>query len=324
MPATLHAEANTQIDQIALTKRTIDQILDQTLEEIQNGKIEPAIESLVYRLGKISNQFPSKVFHDWIRDYCTAHPLADVLWESPITNRCYSKPKGYAGDATLIDYIYLKEGAAEFKNEVAQRIHKSVCSATSCDSVRERAKYFGNKISQISNQKKRKISAISIASGHLRELDHVQNFEEKVDHFIGLDQDADSNVEARRSYPYKGLTVLDESIKYVLAGKLPAESFDLVYSAGLFDYLEEKLAARMTRRMFDLVAPGGTMIIPNFAKGIIERGYMDTFMDWYLIYRDEMEMYGFMKELDMTQVASWDIHGDKYGNILYLTVVKKG
>jgi hypothetical protein len=51
---------------------------------------------------------------------------------------------------------------------------------------------------------------------------------------------------------------------------------------------------------------------------------METFMDWYLIYRDEMELYGFMKELDMSQVASWNIHGDKYGNILYLTVVKKG
>ncbi len=47
----------------------------------------------------------------------------------------------------------------------------------------------------------------------------------------------------------------------------------------------------MIRRMFDLVTTGGTMIIPNFAKGIIERGYMETFMDWYLIYRDEMEMF---------------------------------
>jgi extracellular factor (EF) 3-hydroxypalmitic acid methyl ester biosynthesis protein len=325
MTASLQAETTNQvIDQITLTKRSIDQILDRTMELVNQGDSGIAISSLFFRLGKLSAKFSCETFQDWIRDYCTSHPIAEILWQSPITKRCFSKPKGYAGDATLIDYIYLKDENIEFANEIAEILHKSICNSTSCDSVRERAKYFGNLITQISESKNRKISAISIASGHLRELDHVSHFEDKVYHFIGLDQDAESNTEARRSYPFKGLTVLDESIKYVLAGKLEAESYDLVYSAGLFDYLDEKVAARMTKRMFELVVPGGTMVIPNFAKGIIERGYMETFMDWYLIYRDEMELYGFMKELDMSQVASWNIHGDKYGNILYLTVVKKG
>lgn len=323
MTTNLQVKTNVHVDQVSLTKRSLDFLLNDAYKSINENPVS-SVKFLFYKLGKLSHQFQNDVFQDWIRGYCTAHPVAEILWESPITKRCFSKPKGYAGDATLIDYIYKKDSHNENISDTAQKIHETICQATSCDSVRERAKFFGHQISQISYQKNRKISAISIASGHLRELDHVENFEDKVNLFIGLDQDADSNVEARRSYPYPGLTVLDESIKYVLAGKLPAESFDLVYSAGLFDYLEEKIAARMTRRMFDLVAPGGTMIIPNFAKGIIERGYMETFMDWYLIYRDEMEMYGFMKELDMTQVASWDIHGDKYGNILYLTVVKNG
>lgn len=323
MPATFHANNATHINLKTLSKNTLNHILNNTLEDFKQENYVSASHQLVMSLGKLSAKCSSDEFQEWIKGHCLAHPVAKYFLQTPVTNRCFTKPKGYAGDATLIDYIYLKENLTEYTDDTSQKIHDAICQATSCDSVRERAKFFGNQISQLSKQKNRKISAISIASGHLRELDHVENFEDKVYHFIGLDQDADSNVEARRSYPYKGLTVLDESIKYVLAGKLAPESFDLVYSAGLFDYLEEKLAARMTRRMFDLVAPGGTMIIPNFAKGIIERGYMETFMDWYLIYRDEMEVYGFMKELDMTQVASWDIHGDKYGNILYLTVNKK-
>jgi extracellular factor (EF) 3-hydroxypalmitic acid methyl ester biosynthesis protein len=325
MTASLQAETTNQvIDQISLTKRTIDQILDRTMDEYLQQNFEVGTDQLVKCLGKISNQYSPEVFKNWIRDYCLAHPVADFLLKTPVNERCYQKPKGYAGDALLIDYFYRKINHNFDGSIQTERLNDSLVSSTSGESVRERAKYFGNLITQISESKKRKISAISIASGHLRELDHVSHFEDKVYHFIGLDQDAESNTEARRSYPFKGLTVLDESIKYVLAGKLEAESYDLVYSAGLFDYLDEKVAARMTKRMFELVVPGGTMVIPNFAKGIIERGYMETFMDWYLIYRDEMELYGFMKELDMSQVASWNIHGDKYGNILYLTVVKKG
>ncbi len=57
-------------------------------------------------------------------------------------------------DATLIDYIYKKDSHNENISDTAQKIHETICQATSCDSVRERAKFFGHQISQISYQKK--------------------------------------------------------------------------------------------------------------------------------------------------------------------------
>ncbi len=306
-----------------ITQVLIDRILDETMEYFEREDHNAGVHHLCVRLGKLLQTHGTDTFKDWIKDYCLAHPVSYFLMQSPFTKRCFDKPKGYAGDATLIDYIYRIGDLKEGHTADGKMIHDACIMSSCCDSVRWRAQHLGNEINALYTQKERKISAISIASGHLRELSYVDSFDHKIENFVGLDQDEDSNTEARKSFPYKNLYVFDESIKYVLSKKLPEQSFDLVYSTGLFDYLDDKLAARMTSRMFDLVAPGGSMIIPNFAKGMPEQGYMEAFMDWYLIYRNEAQVFDFMSELDMTKVESYDIYSDPSGNVLYLKVNKK-
>jgi extracellular factor (EF) 3-hydroxypalmitic acid methyl ester biosynthesis protein len=298
-------------------------ILDSSLEAINNKEYAKAVLTLQQRLGKFTMIHGTEEVQGWIQDYCLSHPVTDMLMQSPFTKRCMDKPKGYAGDATLIDYIYRIGDLKESHTPEGKSLHDTLIMSSSCEAVRWRAQHLGEEINAMYEKKARKISAISIASGHLRELEHVKNFEDKIENFIGLDQDKDSNAQARKFYPYKNLFIFDECIKYVLTRKLPAESFDLVYSTGLFDYLDAKLSARMTSRMFELVNAGGSMIIPNFAKNTLEQGYMECFMDWYLTYRDEIELFDFMSELDMDQVASYQIYGDQFGNILYLKVTKK-
>lgn len=306
-----------------VTKKLIDQILDTSLNHFQTENYVSGVQNLLDRLSKLVNIHGSESFQEWIKEYCLAHPISGYLFQSPFTKRCFDKPKGYAGDATLIDYIYRIGTLKEEYTEIGKMIHDICIHSSCCESVRWRAQHLGEEINKLYESKGRKISAISIASGHLRELSYVPNFESKIENFVGLDQDEDSNEMARSSYPYKNLYIFDESIKYVLSKKLPENSFDLVYSTGLFDYLETKVAARMTSRMFDLVAPGGSMIIQNFAKGTPEQGYMEAFMDWYLIYRDEAEVMDFMSEINMDQVASFKVYSDYSGNVLYLKVIKK-
>lgn len=306
-----------------ITKKLIDRILDKTYEDFQNEDYVSGVYNLCIRLGKLLQTHGTDTFQNWIKDYCLSHPVSGYLMESPFTKRCFDKPKGYAGDATLIDYIYQLGDLKEVHTQAGKMIHDACIMSSCCDSVRWRAVHLGSEIDKMFELKGRKISALSIASGHLRELSYIENFSDKIDNFVGLDQDEESNEEARRSYPFNNLYIFDESIRYVLSKKLPEQSFDLVYSTGLFDYLDDKLSARMTSRMFDLVAPGGSMIIPNFAKGMPEQGYMEAFMDWYLIYRDENQLFDFMSELNMDEVESYEIYSDPTGNVLYLKVNKK-
>lgn len=65
---------------------------------------------------------------------------------------------------------------------------------------------------------------------------------------------------------------------------------DLVWSAGLFDYLNDRLAAALLRRMWDATAEGGEVIVGNFHTSNPDRAWMEWCGDWHLIHRDEDDM----------------------------------
>ena len=111
----------------------------------------------------------------------------------------------------------------------------------------------------------------------------------QIKEFVALDQDADSLAHVNRAYAGTGVRTVQASVKSILSGKIAFEGFDFVYAAGLYDYLAERVATRFTRLMFDMLAPGGRLLVANFAPVLPEVGYMETFMDWKLIYRTAEE-----------------------------------
>jgi len=165
---------------------------------------------------------------------------------------------------------------------------------------------------------------LSVASGHLRELHQIEDFDTKINSFVALDQDVTSNQLVRDTFNHQNLTVLDESLRYILTGRLAGAKFDFVYSSGLYDYLDNKLATRLTTLLFDTVKPGGTLLIANFCPGLHERGYMEAFMDWYLIYRDEAQFISLLRGINH-QLNSDSIrtYRDDYCNVVYMAITRK-
>ena len=41
-----------------------------------------------------------------LREQIQSHPVRALIHEDPMTRRSFEKPRGYAGDAVLLDYIY--------------------------------------------------------------------------------------------------------------------------------------------------------------------------------------------------------------------------
>jgi extracellular factor (EF) 3-hydroxypalmitic acid methyl ester biosynthesis protein len=61
---------------------------------------------------------------------------------------------------------------------------------------------------------------------------------------------------------------------------------DIIYSAGLMDYIQDKLFVKMIDRCHTQLKPGGVLILGNF--GVHKnRNMMDHLLQWWLIYRDE-------------------------------------
>ncbi len=113
------------------------------------------------------------------------------------------------------------------------------------------------------------------------------------------------------------------SVVDLLRGRLALTDLSLVYASGLFDYLSEGLAIRLARFMFSLLGPGGRMLIANFTPDSHGRAYMEAFMDWNLIYRDEDDMKAIAATLPEQQVAEARVHRDTQGNIVHLSVSRQ-
>jgi cyclopropane fatty-acyl-phospholipid synthase-like methyltransferase len=61
---------------------------------------------------------------------------------------------------------------------------------------------------------------------------------------------------------------LNKSVRELLRDRTFEGRFDLIYSAGLYDYLEKKVATKLTDRLFELLAPGGYLLLTNFLPSI--------------------------------------------------------
>jgi hypothetical protein len=113
-------------------------------------------------------------------------------------------------------------------------------------------------------------------------------------------------------------------LKQLLRESVAVEPVDFIYAAGLFDYLNDHLAVRTIKRMFDLLRRGGRLVVANFTPQSSGRAYMEAFMDWWLIYRTGAELDALAAGLPMGEVAGRNRIDDPYGNIAYLDLRKAG
>lgn len=69
------------------------------------------------------------------------------------------------------------------------------------------------------------------------------------------------------------------------------QRFDLVWSAGLFDYLDERTATLLLKKMWSWTADGGELIVGNFHVSNQDRPWMEWCGNWRLIHRTEEDMF---------------------------------
>ena len=74
------------------------------------------------------------------------------------------------------------------------------------------------------------------------------------------------------------------------------------------------------RVMFEMLRSGGKLLVANFVphKSI---GYMESFMQWQLIYRSVAEVEAFANEIEPSQIASQRTFFDEHSNIVFLELV---
>src|SRR5205085_2246821 len=65
---------------------------------------------------------------------------------------------------------------------------------------------------------------------------------------------------------------------------------DVIYSAGLFDYLQPDHAVQVLNWIHAQLEPKGMAVIGNFDSRCADRALLDHILDWRLLYRSGDEM----------------------------------
>jgi SAM-dependent methyltransferase len=303
-----------------------ESMLDR-LERMLGGSeeaIEAGMKELLLVLWKVKSTSEPEVWES-VMTQCLSHPARELIHQDPFASRCFRKPRGYAGDAVLIDYLYTRncdsEGSLEVSN-LGRRIFDFTRDIPAGHAVRKRRDLMANIIDDVcAGRKSPRI--LSVACGHLREATLSNAVTSHgIDRFVALDQDELSLATVEQETSSFGVTAVHNSIKALFRGPVAEEKFDLIYSTGLYDYLDDRIATKLTHRMFEMLNPGGRAVIANFVPNLLCSAYMEAMLDWKLIYRDSEQLRKVSETIPVGQIAKLDVYLEENGNIAFLDILK--
>jgi hypothetical protein len=260
---------------------------------------------------------------DALRELAQAHPLFEVCMEDPFTRRAYAKPRGYAGDAVMLDYVY--SGAApEGTSVMGERVFRATTNVPTALSIRYRRSYLAALLDDFATRIDG-CRILSVAAGHCRELDLSLLSRLGGDsgiraELVALDQDRASLETVARDYGGLPVTTVAGSVRDLIRGTRDLGEFDLIYSAGLFDYLSDAAAKALLSRLATMLRPAGSLVVGNFVPAFSGRGYLESFMDWRLLLRAPEDLEGLFAGIEGTVRTRVDPHG----NVAYAWFTRPG
>ena len=294
-------------------------ILDDTLAGLRAGCVPEAMQKLFTGLLQFRRDAGDEAWSHFAKHDFPAHPVRPLLHESPFGRRSFEKPRGYAGDAVLLDYIY-DPSSMPCDTDLGHEISAFETQTTACRSVRSRKDILARTIDETAAEFARPRIA-SIACGHLREAAQAAAVRAgRIGEYLAIDQDRESLAVVEREYGLLGVTPVHDTVRSLLGGKSPFSGFHLVYAAGLYDYLPAPVAARLTAVLFQMLAPGGRLLVANFHPRLPAIGHMETAMGWWLIYRTESEMQLLSAEIEKREIDSHRIFRDPDQNVVFLEI----
>jgi len=281
------------------------------------------MEALMGGLSALRKRCGPEQWDELVQTHALCHPVSRLIWQDPFTEHSFRKPRGYPGDAVLLDYIYGDAPLPPRTSDLGAAIFRFNRDRQAPRSVRWRRRILTQMIDQ-SAARVRSPKILSIACGHLREAtDSSALAAGGIGEFIALDQDLASLRQVQSLFGERGVKTVHGSVRSILAQKLSLGTFDLIYAAGLYDYLADRVAARLTTCLFDMLAAGGQLLIANFAPRLNDIGYIESFMAWKLIYRDPIQLAALCADIDSSRWSSQRLFWDGHESIVFLELTKQ-
>jgi extracellular factor (EF) 3-hydroxypalmitic acid methyl ester biosynthesis protein len=290
----------------------LDAETDQEPEEVQKAVQEAIIrtegpdlrrflQSSIDELNSLTREFSPREHQR--HGYYFRNHLWEFILSCPFAARATLKPRGYAGDSGQMRMIYLNDYQGD--STFSKILHKHAVAAPASQSVRNRIELVPQMILDYCNGSRSVdsgIDVLSVGSGPAFELNNVYKSPQDGSkyNFVLFDQDPVAlgeaaelagEIEKKIGSP-PAISYVKGSVRTMLFSRKimqPWGKFDFIYSMGLFDYLNSRVAKAVLNRLYQLLQPGGELVIGNFSVSNPSRYYMEYWGDWSLIHRTEEE-----------------------------------
>ena len=301
-------------------------LLDEALVRLRGAEhVAPVLDALADGLRWLRNTAAPAA---WQRSVAAlrAHPLLALLHENPFARRGYRKPRGYAGDAPMLDMLYRGEAALE--NEQASALGLTLFrrdfAAPAAVAARARLAVIAGRIDMVAEER-RNPHVLALGCGHLREAELSKAVQAgRIGRFVALDQDAASLAMVQMEHTARGIETLHRSPKATFDGTLPRGGFDLIYATTLFDDLSDRLAHTVTTACFALLRPGGRLVLLNADRDMADAGYMEACCDWVRFLRDPAGVMRLAHGIPPAETALCQVVQGGHRETQMLEIVRRG
>jgi extracellular factor (EF) 3-hydroxypalmitic acid methyl ester biosynthesis protein len=298
-------------------------LMDEVSSMLLSGDIPGGMDRLILGMQSIRQSFDPDIWQEFTRQTFQEHPLTNLIYQCPFAQHSFTRPRGYAGDAELIDFVYGNMDLSDRVTPLGKDIFEYFMDTPGSRSVRARRDVLAAAIDRVASLTSHPIQVLSVACGHLREAHLSKAVQTKqIDKFFALDRDPLSLSLINEELGDYSIQTVQRSVTALMRKSLDFKNLDLIYSTGLYDYLSQPFAKRLTKVMYEMLRPGGKLIIANFVPDHREVGYMETFLQWHLIYRTKHQLEDVVAEIEPSRIASQQTFLEENGNILFLELVR--
>ncbi|MFM9279413.1 class I SAM-dependent methyltransferase [Paenibacillus jiagnxiensis] len=301
-------------------------LLDQLETKISQCQYSDAFTTLYDGLSHIRSHSSAEEWKQFITQY-REHAVSRFFLQEPLTRRAFEKPRGYAGDPEMIDFLYDHDKSAPptaRSTEISEILNCELNRISHAShAVRERKRILSRKINQTADRVANPY-ILSVACGYLREaLDSLAVKNRKIGKFVAMDQDEEALSVVAEQIKDFGETI-HASLLDIISDTVPLPTFDFIYTAGLYDYLPDSLAKKITSKLFNLLNPGGRLLIANYLPDTPSIAYMEAVMDWWLIYRDKDQMQELIELIPQESIHDVEMFVEKNQVIIFMEIEKVG
>jgi len=233
--------------------------------------------------------------------------LHPIIMSSKIVERIFTKPLGYPGDYEMINMLMGETdlSSSDLFSLLIDEMHRTARTARAHKNritmVGER---LGYEVENVTKQE-RLFSVLCIGCGPALELQQfILNNEHSNNcfiHVVDFNQDSIDNIHQTLSdlskvnqrnniieANYISLTGLLDSKSSNYIGNIQA--YDMVYCAGLFDYIPDELCRKVVNFGYSCLRNSGVLTVTNIHPNVPNKQYLEHALEWNFIYRDENKL----------------------------------